>query len=230
MRVIICNTGLNSLNGTDIKKIKELSNGGFNFDVVDDVKDMGYYLDIRHYDFIIYFYDCNHDILELFDELNDSFTVNGLLVDIVDLDEEIDIDTEIKLLEKGLYEIITKKEKLIEKIIAKINVSQRLIISKENKIEINGLYVDLDEEIVTYKDTQISLRGKPFEVLCHLMRHNKQICSKEQLLDAIWEEPELVTPNVVEVCISQIRQKIDKPCNIKTIDTIRRRGFRFSLD
>ena len=51
--------------------------------------------------------------------------------------------------------------------------------------------------------------------------------SKEQLLDAIWEEPELVTPNVIEVAINQIRQKMDKPLNIGTIETVRRRGYRF---
>jgi len=57
--------------------------------------------------------------------------------------------------------------------------------------------------------------------------HRDQIVSKEQLLDAIWEEPELVTPNVIEVAINQIRQKMDKPLEITTIETVRRRGYRF---
>jgi two-component system OmpR family response regulator len=57
--------------------------------------------------------------------------------------------------------------------------------------------------------------------------HKDQIVSKEQLLDAIWEEPELVTPNVIEVAINQIRQKMDKPLGITTIETVRRRGYRF---
>ena len=83
------------------------------------------------------------------------------------------------------------------------------------------------EEKITYKETEIELKGKPFEVLTHLARHRDQIVSKEQLLDAIWEEPELVTPNVIEVAINQIRQKMDKPLNIATIETIRRRGYRF---
>ena len=64
-------------------------------------------------------------------------------------------------------------------------------------------------------------------MLTHLARHSDQIVSKEQLLDAIWEEPELVTPNVIEVAINQIRQKMDKPLNISTIETVRRRGYRF---
>lgn len=80
---------------------------------------------------------------------------------------------------------------------------------------------------IEYAGEEIELKGKPFEVLTHLARHRDQIVSKEQLLDAIWEEPELVTPNVIEVAINQIRQKMDKPLNISTIETIRRRGYRF---
>ena len=76
-------------------------------------------------------------------------------------------------------------------------------------------------------DKEIELKGKPFEVLTHLARHKDQIVSKEQLLDAIWEEPELVTPNVIEVAINQIRQKLDKPLGIQTIETVRRKGYRF---
>ena len=83
------------------------------------------------------------------------------------------------------------------------------------------------EEKIEYAGEEIELKGKPFEVLTHLARHRDQIVSKEQLLDAIWEEPELVTPNVIEVAINQIRQKMDKPLNISTIETIRRRGYRF---
>ena len=89
------------------------------------------------------------------------------------------------------------------------------------------LIIDPDEEKITYRGQDIELKGKPFEVLTHLARHSDQIVSKEQLLDAIWEEPELVTPNVIEVAINQIRQKMDKPLNISTIETVRRRGYRF---
>ena len=61
----------------------------------------------------------------------------------------------------------------------------------------------------------------------HLARYPNQVISKEQLLDAIWEEPELVTPNVIEVAVNQIRQKVDKVFKIDTIQTIRRRGYKF---
>ena len=39
----------------------------------------------------------------------------------------------------------------------------------------------------------------------------------------------MVTPNVIEVAINQIRQKIDKPLGIRTVETVRRRGYKFAL-
>ena len=106
-------------------------------------------------------------------------------------------------------------------------IETRLRFGGTNVIQIDDLTIDPDEEKITYKDQEIELKGKPFEVLTHLARHGDQIVSKEQLLDAIWEEPELVTPNVIEVAINQIRQKMDKPLSISTIETVRRRGYRF---
>ena len=106
-------------------------------------------------------------------------------------------------------------------------IEARLRFGGTNLIEIEDLIINPDEEKITYKGQEIELKGKPFEVLTHLARHRDQIVSKEQLLDAIWEEPELVTPNVIEVAINQIRQKMDNPLDIATIETVRRRGYRF---
>ncbi len=112
-------------------------------------------------------------------------------------------------------------------IISESRIEARLRFGGTNIIKIDDLTINPDEEKITYLGHEIELKGKPFEVLTHLARHSDQIVSKEQLLDAIWEEPELVTPNVIEVAINQIRQKMDKPLNISTIETVRRRGYRF---
>ncbi|GHV04318.1 DNA-binding response regulator [Campylobacterota bacterium] len=106
-------------------------------------------------------------------------------------------------------------------------IEARLRFGGTNVIDVGELLIDPDEEKIYYQHREIELKGKPFEVLTHLARHRDQIISKEQLLDAIWEEPELVTPNVIEVAINQIRQKMDKPLGINTIETVRRRGYRF---
>jgi two-component system OmpR family response regulator len=106
-------------------------------------------------------------------------------------------------------------------------IEARLRFGGTNVIDAGELIIDPDEEKIYYQHKEVELKGKPFEVLTHLARHRDQIISKEQLLEAIWEEPELVTPNVIEVAINQIRQKMDKPLGINTIETVRRRGYRF---
>ncbi len=108
-----------------------------------------------------------------------------------------------------------------------VRIEAKLRRGVSNIIEIDELIINPEEEKIIYQGEEIELKGKPFEVLTHLAMHKDQIVSKEQLLDAIWEEPELVTPNVIEVAINQIRQKMDKPLNITTIETVRRRGYRF---
>ena len=130
----------------------------------------------------------------------------------------------IKALKSGADDFI-KKPFDFDILLARIEA--RLRFGGTNIIEIDDLIINPDEEKIEYAGVEIELKGKPFEVLTHLARHRDQIVSKEQLLDAIWEEPELVTPNVIEVAINQIRQKMDKPLNISTIETIRRRGYRF---
>ena len=135
-----------------------------------------------------------------------------------------DKESEIEALKSGADDFI-KKPFDFDILLARIEA--RLRFGGTNVIEIDDLIINPDEEKIEYAGVEIELKGKPFEVLTHLARHRDQIVSKEQLLDAIWEEPELVTPNVIEVAINQIRQKMDKPLNISTIETIRRRGYRF---
>ena len=80
-------------------------------------------------------------------------------------------------------------------------------MAAQNIIKIDELIINPDEEKITYLGRDIELKGKPFEVLTHLARHSDQIVSKEQLLDAIWEEPELVTPNVIELLSTKFAKK-----------------------
>jgi two-component system OmpR family response regulator len=135
-----------------------------------------------------------------------------------------DRESEIEALRAGADDFIRKP---FDFEILTTRIEAKLRFGGSNIIEVENLVINPEEERIIYEGEEIELKGKPFEVLTHLAMHKDQIVSKEQLLDAIWEEPELVTPNVIEVAINQIRQKMDKPLNITTIETVRRRGYRF---
>jgi len=204
---------------------KMLSEGlkeqGYHSDVVETLKDGEYYLDIRNYDLV----------------LIDSMLPDGNAIDIIGdiksnspktvvivLSSKDDNKSEIEALKAGADDYIRKPFDF-DVLVARIEA--RLRFGGSNIIEIEDLMINYEEEIVTYKEMEINIKGKVFEVLAHLARHRDQIVSKEQLLDAIWEEPELVTPNVIEVAINQIRRTMDRPLGITTIETVRRRGYRF---
>lgn len=217
MRILVVEDEI-SLNKTLAEGLTEY---GYQIDACENCKDARYYIGIRNYDLVLTDWMLpDGDGTSLIHEVKEK----SLRTSIIILSAKDDKESEITALKAGADDYI-KKPFDFDVLLARIEA--RLRFGGSNTIKIDNLEIDPDEEKITYKGKEIELKGKPFEVLTHLARHSDQIVSKEQLLDAIWEEPELVTPNVIEVAINQIRQKMDKPLGISTIETIRRRGYRF---
>jgi len=217
MRILIIEDEV-TLNKMLAEGLKEF---GYQSDVVETLRDGEYYLDIRNYDLVLMDWMLpDGDSVDIIGNIKTNTPKTVVVV----LSARDDNESEIQALRAGADDYIRKPFDF-EVLVARIEA--RLRFGGSNIIEIEDLIINPEEEKITYKDQEIELKGKPFEVLTHLARHRDQIVSKEQLLDAIWEEPELVTPNVIEVAINQIRQKMDKPLGITTIETVRRRGYRF---
>ncbi|MDQ1264535.1 MAG: two-component system, OmpR family, response regulator [Campylobacterota bacterium] len=217
MRILIIEDEV-TLNKMLAEGLKEF---GYQSDVVETLKDGEYYLDIRNYDLVLM--DWMLPDGNSVDIIGDIKAKTPKTVVII-LSARDDNESEIEALRSGADDYIRKPFDF-DVLVARLDA--RLRFGGSNIIEIEDLIINPEEEKITYRNIEIELKGKPFEVLTHLARHRDQIVSKEQLLDAIWEEPELVTPNVIEVAINQIRQKMDKPLDITTIETVRRRGYRF---
>ncbi|KIM05100.1 MAG: chemotaxis protein CheY [Sulfurovum sp. AS07-7] len=217
MRILIIEDEV-TLSKTISEGLKEF---GYQNDVAGSLKDGEYYLGIRNYDLVLLDWmlpDGNG--VDIMAKLKQQTPKTSIIV----VSARDDRDSEIEALRAGADDYIRKPfdfEILLTRIEAKLRYGG------SNIIEVENLIINPEEEKIIYNGEEIELKGKPFEVLTHLAMHKDQIVSKEQLLDAIWEEPELVTPNVIEVAINQIRQKMDKPLNITTIETVRRRGYRF---
>lgn len=217
MRILIVEDEI-TLNKTIAEGLQEF---GYQTDSSENFKDAEYYIGIRNYDLVLTDWMLpDGDGTDLIALIKQKSSRAAVIV----LSAKDDKESEIKALKAGADDYIRKPFDF-DILVARIEA--RLRFGGTNVIKIDDLIIDPDEEKITYKGQDIELKGKPFEVLTHLARHSDQIVSKEQLLDAIWEEPELVTPNVIEVAINQIRQKMDKPLDISTIETVRRRGYRF---
>ena len=217
MRVLIIEDELSLGKTLSDKLITE----GFQADIAENIGDAKYYLDIRNYDLVLLGWaeQDGYDIGFIADIKNVAHKTSVIV-----LSERKEKESEIEALRAGADDFIRKP---LDYDILLVRIEAKLRFGASNIIEIEDLVINPEEEKIIYQGNEIELKGKPFEVLTHLAMHKDQIVSKEQLLDAIWEEPELVTPNVIEVAINQIRQKMDKPLDITTIETVRRRGYRF---
>jgi two-component system OmpR family response regulator len=178
-------------------------------------------IDIRNYDLVLLDWmlpDGNG--IDIIPEIKAKSNKTAIIV----LSARDDKESEIAALKIGADDYIKKP---FDFDILLMRIKAKLRFGGSNIIQIGDLIINPEEEKIIYKGESVELKGKPFEVLTHLATRKDQIVSKEQLLDAIWEEPELVTPNVIEVAINQIRQKMDKQLGITTVETVRRRGYRF---
>jgi len=217
MRILIIEDEI-TLNQTLSDGLKEF---GYKSDIAENLNDARYMIDIRNYNLILLDWMLpDGDGIEIIPEIKTKNHKTAVII----LSARDDKESEILALKAGVDDYIKKP---FDFEILMMRIEAKLRFGGSNIIEIGELVINPEEEKIIYQGESVELKGKPFEVLTHLAMRNNQIISKEQLLDAIWEEPELVTPNVIEVAINQIRQKLDKPLNITTVETVRRRGYRF---
>jgi DNA-binding response OmpR family regulator len=76
----------------------------------------------------------------------------------------------------------------------------------------------------------IELTPREFAVLEYLMRHPEQVVSKTEIMANVWDTFYDGDPNVVEVYVGYLRRKIDTPFSRRSIDTVRRAGYRLRDD
>jgi len=95
-------------------------------------------------------------------------------------------------------------------------------------IAIDKLIIDIANKKIEYDDKTVSLNGKTFDILAYLAVRKNRVFSKDEIINALWEEPEYVSDNTVEVAINQIRKRLKSILGFQVIHTVRRRGYKFS--
>jgi len=95
------------------------------------------------------------------------------------------------------------------------------------RLKAADLEMDLVARHVTRGGVPIDLTSREFELLEYLLRHHRQLVSREMLAREVWREPSRATPldNVIDVHIARLRKKIDHDAPTKLIQTVRGVGF-----
>jgi two-component system OmpR family response regulator len=80
------------------------------------------------------------------------------------------------------------------------------------------------------KDTEIELSAKEFAILETFMRRPGEVLSRFQLLEHAWDYEYENRSNVVDSYVRFLRQKIDRPFGVRSIETVRGVGYRLRED
>jgi two-component system OmpR family response regulator len=97
-------------------------------------------------------------------------------------------------------------------------------------IAVGSLRLDPSSAQVWRDDQEIQLSTREFALLEAFMRCPGQVLSHSQLLDAAWDIGQEYRSNVIEVYIRYLREKIDRPFGVRSLETVRGLGYRLRCD
>lgn len=90
---------------------------------------------------------------------------------------------------------------------------------QHEQIQLSDLVLSIDARTVTRAGQPIRLTAREFHLLYYLLRHKGQIKTRDEILEAVWGLDFDPCTNVVDVYISYLRNKIDKPFKSNLLHT-----------
>lgn len=156
------------------------------------------------------------------------------LIFLTALDQEVDI---VNGYDAGADDYITKPFSLMV-LISKVNALMRRINhTQDDGTEGGSLLVSGDievqcREMKVYKEGQeIALSKKEIQLLSYFFKYPKQIISKEQILEAVWDiDGQFVDDNTVPVTISRLKKKLAGENDREYIKNVRGIGYLWMME
>ena len=93
------------------------------------------------------------------------------------------------------------------------------------KLRVADLELDLLTRSVKRGDKTIDLLPREFQLLEYLMRNAGHVVTRTMLLENVWDYHFDPQTNVIDVHVSRLRQKVDKPYPTPLIHTVRNAGY-----
>lgn len=136
-----------------------------------------------------------------------------------------DENTEIRGLETGADDYITKpiSPKVL---VSKVNALFRRVTKEETgTIQIGDLQINREKYSVRFRDKDIILARKEFELLSLLASKPGKVFLRNEILNQIWGTDVIVGDRTIDVHIRKIRQKLGIDC----ITTVKGVGYKFEM-
>jgi two-component system OmpR family response regulator len=155
---------------------------------------------------------------------------DGVWTPIIMLTARDSVDDRVQGLDAGADDYLVKPFSLAELLARLRALARRGPVERPPVLEVGDLQLDPATREVRRGDTDIALSAKEFALLEAFMRRPGEVLTQLQLLEHAWDYDYENRSNVVEVYVRYLREKVDRPFGVKSIETVRGAGYRLRKD
>lgn len=189
----------------------------FRVDLVNDMREAREYISQFHYDVILLDRNIHGDDIGM--NLIKDIKIKNSSTGIIVISAYDSISDKIEGLNLGADDYLDKpfdNDELLARIYALGRRNQAM-----PEIDVDGLICDTTAKSIEYDKQNIALTKKESNLFFYLVQKRGNIISKDELLDALYLNPQNISSNTIDVTIGHIRKKLP----IQVIKTIKTRGY-----
>jgi two-component system OmpR family response regulator len=150
----------------------------------------------------------------------------GIVTPVLILSARRSVDDRVRGLQAGGDDYLTKPfafAELLARVQALVRRASRT--PEPTTLSFEDLVLDLLSRRVTRAGVGLELRPREFALLEYLMRNAGKVVSKTMILSHVWDYSFDPQTNIVDVLVSRLREKIDRPFGRKLLHTVRGVGY-----
>jgi len=96
-------------------------------------------------------------------------------------------------------------------------------------IQFEKISINTSQQTVSVNQQQLELTAYEYKVIEYLVMNSEKVISKTELTEHIYDQDFDRDSNVIEVFVGRLRKKLDPDGELKPIETLRGRGYRWNL-
>ncbi len=154
----------------------------------------------------------------------------GMWLPVIMLTARDSVEDRVRGLDEGADDYLTKPFSLAELLARLRALVRRGPVERPTVLVVGDLRLDPATRQVWRGDSEVELSAREFALLETFMRRPGQVFSQTQLLEAAWDLGYEQRSNVVEVYVRYLREKLDRPFGVTSLETVRGMGYRLRKD
>jgi two-component system OmpR family response regulator len=154
----------------------------------------------------------------------------GQWVPVLMLTARVTLEDRVAGLDGGADDYMTKPFALQELAARLRALARRDPVARPTVIVVGALSLDPASRRVWRDEEEIELAEKPFALLETFMRQPGVTLSRFALLESAWDQSFESRSNVIDQHVRALRDRIDRPFGVESIETVRGRGYRLRED